>query len=116
MVAGINLEATCKRLDDIRKEKGLTVRDIQHYFGFSTPQAVYKWMSGQALPCLDNLVILADLYRCKVDDMIIRGFSMFITSLFLITVYEGKASYVKRPPVYINTQTGEYYQYVQIPI
>ena len=72
MVAGINLEATCKRLDDIRKEKGLTVKDIQHHFGFSTPQAVYKWMSGQALPCLDNLVILADLYRCKVDDMIIR--------------------------------------------
>ena len=71
MVCGINMAATSKRLDDIRKEKGLSVKDIQHHFGFETPQAVYKWMTGRAMPCLDNLVILADLYQCKVDDMIV---------------------------------------------
>ena len=72
MVAGINMKATCKRLDDLRKERNLSVKDIQNHFNFYTPQAVYKWMNGQALPTIDNLVILADLYRCKIDDMLVR--------------------------------------------
>lgn len=71
MVCGINMEATCKRLDDLRKERNLSVKDIQNHFGFSTPQAVYKWMTGKSLPTIDNLVILADLYQCKVDDMLV---------------------------------------------
>ena len=71
MVAGIDMEATCKRLDDLRKERNLSVKDIQNHFGFSTPQAVYKWMTGTNLPCIDNLVILAYLYQCKVDDMLV---------------------------------------------
>ena len=72
MVAGINMKATCKRLDDLRKERNLSVKDIQDYFGFSTPQEVYKWMTGKAIPCIDNLVVLADLYQCKIDDMLVR--------------------------------------------
>lgn len=71
MVCGIDMEATCKRLDDLRKERNLSVKDIQDYFGFSTPKAVYKWMTGKAIPCIDNLVVLADLYQCKVDDMLV---------------------------------------------
>lgn len=71
MVCGINMEATGKRLDDLRKERNLSVKDIQHHFGFYTPQCVYKWMAGKSLPTIDNLVILADLYQCKVDDMLV---------------------------------------------
>lgn len=71
MVCGINMEATCKKLDDLRKERNLSVKDIQDYFGFSTPQTVCKWMTGKSIPCIDNLVVLADLYQCKVDDMLV---------------------------------------------
>ena len=74
MVCGINQEATSKRLNEIREKRGLSIKDIQNYFGFSSPQAVYKWMDGRALPCLDNLVILAELYRCKVDDMLVLAY------------------------------------------
>ena len=71
MVCGIDMEATCERLNELRKERNLTMADIQHHFGFNTPQSVYKWMTGKGLPNLDNLVILADLYKCKVDDMLV---------------------------------------------
>jgi len=71
MVCGINMEATCKRLDDLRLERNLSIKDIQNHFGFCTPQCVYKWMTGKSLPTIDNLVILADLYQCKVDDMLV---------------------------------------------
>ena len=72
MVAGIDVDATAKRLDELRIERNLSIKDIQHHFNFYTPQAVYKWMNGQALPTIDNLVILADLYKCKIDDMLVR--------------------------------------------
>lgn len=72
MVCGIDMEATGKRLDDLRKERNLSVKDIQNHFGFYTPQSVYKWMAGKSLPTIDNLVILADLFQCKVDDMLVR--------------------------------------------
>lgn len=35
-------------------DKGLSVRDIQEYFGFETPQAIYKWQNGTSLLSVDN--------------------------------------------------------------
>lgn len=50
---------------------GLSVKDVQDVFGFSTPQAVYKWQRGTALPTVDNLVVLAALFGVKIDDILI---------------------------------------------
>ena len=68
----INLVATGQNIVRLRKAAGLSVKDLQDIFGFATPQAIYKWQKGAAMPTIDNLVILADLYRCKVDDMLVR--------------------------------------------
>lgn len=35
--------ATGANICRLRKDRGLTVRDLQHYFGFEEPQAIYKW-------------------------------------------------------------------------
>ena len=40
-------------------------------FGFSTPQAIYKWIHGTALPSIDNLVILADMLNVTMDEIVI---------------------------------------------
>ena len=37
----------------------MSVRELQEAFGFETPQAIYKWQHGTALPTIDNLVILS---------------------------------------------------------
>lgn len=50
---------------------GLSVKDLQGKFGFSTPQAIYKWVNGKSLPTIDNLVSLAYIFNCKIDDIII---------------------------------------------
>ena len=34
--------ATGANICRLRKDRGLTVRDLQHYFGFEEPQAIYK--------------------------------------------------------------------------
>lgn len=49
----------------------LTVKDLQDIFGFSTPQAIYKWQRGTALPTVDNLVVLATVFGVRIDDILI---------------------------------------------
>ena len=51
----IDLEATGKNIIRLRKQKGLTVKDLQNWFGFEEPRAIYKWQTGQSLPSIDNL-------------------------------------------------------------
>ena len=49
----------------------MTVKDLQMIFGFATPQAIYKWQNGTSLPTIDNLVVLAAVFKVKMDDIII---------------------------------------------
>ena len=67
----INADATGKQLKRIRKEHNFSVQDIQHQIGLISAQAIYKWERGQALPSLDNIVILAKLYEVTLDDLLV---------------------------------------------
>ena len=51
----------------------MSVRQLQDVFGFTTPQAIYKWQHGTAMPTLDNLVILAAVFHVHMDDIIVRN-------------------------------------------
>lgn len=55
----------------LRKAAGLTVHDLQVAFGFNSPQAIYKWQNGRALPTVDNLIGLAALLRVHIDDILV---------------------------------------------
>ena len=67
----IDMIATGRNILRLREEAGLTVRDLQEIFGFTTPQAIYKWQHGTALPTIDNLVILAVVFRVPIDSILI---------------------------------------------
>ena len=67
----IDLPATGINITRLRINAGLTVRDIQDIFGFSTPQAIYKWQHGTALPTVDNLVVLAAVFGVTVDKILV---------------------------------------------
>ena len=45
-------------------------RDLADIFGFATPQAVYKWQHGVAMPTLDNLVVLAAVFGVSMAEII----------------------------------------------
>ena len=47
--------ATGANIVRLREDRGLTVRDLQTYFGFEEPRAIYKWQTGQSLPTVDNV-------------------------------------------------------------
>ena len=66
----IDMTATGINITRLRINAGLTVKDLQDIFGFSTPQAIYKWQRGTALPTVDNLVVLATVFGVRIDDIL----------------------------------------------
>lgn len=68
----INIEETGKNIKNIFKERNYKIKDIQDIFGFNTPQAIYKWFRGEAIPSIDNLIIISSICNIKIDDIIIR--------------------------------------------
>lgn len=70
-IPAIDMVATGKNITKLRKDAGLTVRDLQEMFGFTTPQAIYKWQHGAAMPTIDNLVALAVVFNVPIDDIIV---------------------------------------------
>ena len=65
----IDMVKTGQNIVKLRQKTGLSVRDLQEIFGFATPQAIYKWQHGTALPAIDNLVVLAAVFRVHIDEM-----------------------------------------------
>jgi len=67
----IDVKATGARIRQLRMERGLTIRDVSEYMGFSTDQAVCKWQRGDSLPSLDNLYALSKLYETTMEDILV---------------------------------------------
>ena len=68
----IDMTATGYNIVRMRQRNGLSVQDLQDIFGFSTPQAIYKWQRGTAMPTLDNLVVVASVFNTTLDAIIVR--------------------------------------------
>ena len=66
----INLSRTGRNIEQCRRQAGLTVKDVQNYFGFEYPQAIYKWQHGECLPTEDNLLALAHLLDVPMENLL----------------------------------------------
>ncbi|MBR3430147.1 MAG: helix-turn-helix transcriptional regulator [Clostridia bacterium] len=66
----VDLKRTGQNIHVLRKQQGLTVKELQTLLGFATPQAIYKWQHGVCLPTIDNLVALSVIFSVPVDSII----------------------------------------------
>ncbi len=83
----IDLAETGRSIERHRRQAGLTVRDLQTYFGFEYPQAIYKWQHGECLPTVDNLLALARLLRVPMEDLLVyedQEVSHFLRTVFIV--------------------------------
>ena len=71
IIPTIDMVRTGQNIKRLRKLAGVSVRQLQDVFGFSTPQAIYKWQHGAALPTIDNLVVLASVLDVRIDDILV---------------------------------------------
>ena len=67
----INMVKTGQNILHLREQAGLPVKELQEIFGFATPQAIYKWQRGTAMPTVDNLVILAAVFNVPLDNILV---------------------------------------------
>ena len=69
----INIEETSLRLKALREQNNVSLNTLQKLFSFNYPQAIYKWENpkDKTLPCLDNLIVLAKLYKVPIDELIV---------------------------------------------
>ncbi len=67
----IDLAATGRKIDLRRRQAGLSVRELQNYFGFEYPQAIYNWQHGECLPSVDNLLALARILQVSMEELLV---------------------------------------------
>lgn len=67
----IDMAATGKAIRTLREQNGYSVQDIQEYFGFDQPQAIYRWQRGETLPTVDNLYALSSLLGAPIKDILV---------------------------------------------
>lgn len=67
----IDTRATGMNIKTMIRQRGLKIADVQKRCGFNTPQAIFKWMRGDAVPTMDNMVIIADMFGVTIDQIIV---------------------------------------------
>ena len=78
----IDLTATGNNIKRLLKEKGISVRQLQEFFGFEQPQAIYKWQWGVCLPKIDHLFALSKILEVPIDKILVetgQDFFAFLT-------------------------------------
>ena len=67
VVPVVDMKLTGQKIASLRAQRGISVREIQQMLGFSTPQSIYKWQRGEALPTIENLAALACILEVSID-------------------------------------------------
>ncbi len=68
----IDMITTGRNIQRLRESSGLTVAELQAYFGFDAPQAIYRWQSGKTIPSTDNLLALGYLLGVPMESILVQ--------------------------------------------
>ena len=58
-----------QKLKDIRKAQGLSQEQLAEKIGVSR-QAITKWETGRGLPDMENMMILAEIFKTTLDELV----------------------------------------------
>ena len=70
LVPVVDMKLTGKNIAALRKQRGISVRELQEMLGFATPQSIYKWQRGETLPTIANLIALSCIFSVPVDEIV----------------------------------------------
>lgn len=58
-----------EKLKEIRKSEGLSQEQLAEKIGVSR-QAITKWETGKGLPDVENMVIIAEIFKTTLDELL----------------------------------------------
>ena len=67
----VDVVLTGKKIEELRKKNGISVQMIADELCLCSRNAVYKWMKGECLPEVGNLISLAKMFGVTVEDIVV---------------------------------------------
>ena len=71
--AGLNVNASCKKIGLLIKESGLSDKELAGMLGL-TVQSVNKWRHGHHLPDVENLYRLSRILKRNIEEFLVSPF------------------------------------------
>ena len=62
---------TGRKIGCMVRQGGYSIRELQGMLGLSCPQPIYRWISGQAMPSIDNLYMLSRIFGVHMEDLLV---------------------------------------------
>ncbi|MCM1063369.1 MAG: helix-turn-helix domain-containing protein [Eubacterium sp.] len=60
-----------EKLKEIRKKEGISQEQLAEKIGVSR-QAITKWETGKGLPDVENMVIIAEIFKTTIDELLVN--------------------------------------------
>ena len=77
------------KLKEIRKKEGISQEQLAEKIGV-TRQAITKWETGKGLPDVENMVIIAEIFKTTIDELLMDSVTKTAPETF---VYTSETSY-----------------------
>ena len=61
-----------EKLKEIRKKEGISQEQLAERIGV-TRQAITKWETGKGLPDVENMVIIAEIFKTTIDELLMNS-------------------------------------------
>ena len=67
----VDMKKTGAHIKELCEKNNITVADIKRELNLKSPQSVYRWYYGYAMPTVDHLYKLACLLHVPVDELLV---------------------------------------------
>ena len=72
------------KLKEIRKKEGISQEQLAEKIGV-TRQAITKWETGKGLPDVENMVIIAEIFKTTIDELLMDSVTKKTPETFVYT-------------------------------
>lgn len=73
-----------EKLKEIRKKEGISQEQLAERIGV-TRQAITKWETGKGLPDVENMVIIAEIFKTTIDELLMDSVTKETPKTFVYT-------------------------------
>ena len=91
-----------QKLKEIRKNEGLSQEQLAEKIGVSR-QAITKWETGRGMPDIENMMILAEIFKTTLDELVSQSVQQTAKKP---PVYHSETSYDIGQPTHFDIKIG----------
>ena len=67
----VDMKKTGVHIKELFDKKNISVAEIQKELGLKSPQSVYRWYNGDAMPTVEHLYSLACMLHVPIEELLV---------------------------------------------